>query len=94
VLLNEPMNNSIQQLRNQIDQIDRGILDLLSERFQLIESIKKEKKQNGFCIQDIEREQFLLEDRNKYGESIGVHPRLIEKMFQLIIEESILLQQE
>jgi len=55
------MTQDLTALRNQIDQIDDGILALLDQRMDLAKHVAEAKKETGKSILDTEREAQLLE---------------------------------
>lgn len=85
---------SIEVLRKQIDGIDDKILQLLSERFALCDAIGLYKKQNQLSVVQNERFAEVLRSWKKQGSQYGLSEELIEKLLQLIHEESINIQRK
>lgn len=56
----------LNNLRNEIDVLDKQIAKLLNERFILIEKVKKVKTQNTFKIEDKQREFDIITNNLKY----------------------------
>lgn len=52
---------NLDELRAQIDSVDRNILDLFRDRMALSAEIAKVKKVNGLAILDVEREKAKLD---------------------------------
>ena len=52
---------NLEELRSQIDSVDRNILDLFRDRMVLSAEIAKVKKANGLEIIDVEREKAKLD---------------------------------
>jgi chorismate mutase / prephenate dehydratase len=50
----------IKQLREQISDNDRGIVELINKRLRLVAQIKRYKEARGFEFLDPEREQWML----------------------------------
>jgi chorismate mutase len=86
------MNNDLQQLRENINTIDRSIIELLAKRFGIAKQIGEIKKQSGMSIEDRDREQRLFEFYRKLGDEFGVDQVFLKKLFEDIIEESKRLQ--
>ena len=79
----------ILDLRKEIDRIDGEIFDLLKRRFEISKKIGRVKAGNGLDIEDIEREKAMIEKRI---EESGLSEDFVEKLFELIFEESKRLQ--
>lgn len=56
----------LNNLRNEIDVLDKQIAKLLNERFILVEKIKKVKVQSTFEIEDKQREFDIITNNLKY----------------------------
>jgi chorismate mutase/prephenate dehydrogenase len=72
-------------LRDEIDQIDHKIVDLLRQRNKVVEKVAQVKKTTGFGIRDFVREKSLLEDRGKRAECAGLRSEVIESLFRVIL---------
>lgn len=75
-------------LRDQIDEVDKALLDLLARRLQLVAEVGEVKSQHGLPIYVPEREASMLASRRKEAESLGVPPDLIEDVLRRIMRES------
>ena len=80
---------NIHELRNQIDNIDREIMHLLSDRMKLSEAIGNYKKLNNISIYQPDRWNEIIETVVKKGEDQGLSGDFIRKVFTAIHEESI-----
>lgn len=80
--------------RNQINNIDENIVQLLAERKILTLKIAQSKIKNNQAIRDIEREKKILQKLITIGKKNHLEPDYITQLFQLIIEESVLIQQK
>ena len=63
--LNGKSNNKLSMFRNQIDEIDRGLMDILIRRVSLSKEIAAYKLENDLPIRDRDRELILIDDRTK-----------------------------
>jgi len=72
-------------LRDEIDQIDHKIVDLLRQRNDVVEKVAKVKKTTGFGIRDFTREQSLLVDRGQRAQQAGLRSEVIESLFRVIL---------
>ena len=83
------------EIRQQITQIDRSLLKLLSERHRLAFDVVRSKEVTQKPLRDVEREQQLLQESIRYAENENyqLEPQYITQIFQKIIEDSVLTQQ-
>ncbi|QIQ41411.1 MAG: chorismate mutase [Buchnera aphidicola (Aphis urticata)] len=84
--------NDLLNFRNEINNIDKKIVILLAKRKKLVLKIAKSKIQNNQPIRDIDREKNLLSNLTSVGRKQNLNTNYIKRLFQLIIEESILTQ--
>ena len=75
-------------LRDQIDAVDKQMLDLLAQRLALVEKVGEVKSEHGLPIYVPEREAAMLASRRQEAEKIGVPPQLIEDILRRTMRES------
>lgn len=68
--------------RNEIDALDKQIIALLEQRFAVVEQIGKYKQKADLGVQDLKREQAVLE-----GIAMVVHNRQLVHSIQHIYEQ-------
>ncbi|MEZ9699989.1 bifunctional chorismate mutase/prephenate dehydrogenase [Vibrio sp. 10N.261.46.E12] len=78
----------LNELRDQIDAVDKQILDLLAQRLALVEKVGEVKSEYGLPIYVPEREAAMLASRRQEAEKIGVPPQLIEDILRRTMRES------
>ena len=78
----------LNELRDQIDAVDKQILDLLAERLALVEKVGEVKSEHGLPIYAPDREAAMLASRRKEAEKKGVPPQLIEDILRRTMRES------
>lgn len=78
----------LNELRDQIDAVDKQILDLLSQRLALVEKVGEVKSEHGLPIYAPDREAAMLASRRKEAEKKGVPPQLIEDILRRTMRES------
>jgi chorismate mutase / prephenate dehydratase len=83
---------TIDDLRKQIDEVDNGIIDLISRRMAITRDIGREKMQAGRPIEDKARERAVLENLKKLAGSHNLNPVDIERIYQEIFTASKELQ--
>lgn len=87
------LDSDLLNLREKITAIDRNILDLLSQRKDLALEVAKAKLSMHREIRDTAREEALLENLETLAEKYELDKKYISRIFRLIIDESVLLQQ-
>jgi len=91
------MSNSfknIEDIRCEIDKLDNKIIELISERFNLVKEIMNFKNN----IEDVyakERYNAVIQQRRKIAEQYNLNPDVIESIYRILmnyfIEEEIKL---
>ena len=77
----------LRELRDQIDAIDRSILELLAQRLRLVMRVGEYKRANNLAIYDAERERDLLA-RVANAAPTPLEPAMAQRIFQCVIQES------
>ena len=80
-------------IRNNINQVDSEILQLLSKRRKLSEEVITSKKESDKPIRDTDRETELLSKIINSGKELGLDAHYVSKIFYDIIDDSVRLQQ-
>ena len=75
-------------LRDQIDEVDKALLNLLAKRLELVAEVGEVKSRYGLPIYVPEREASMLASRRKEAENLGVPPDLIEDVLRRVMRES------
>jgi chorismate mutase len=86
--------NRLAELRRIIDEIDDDIVNALKRRVQVIEEIGTYKKEHNITIFQLERWQEILRTRSQWADKLGLSRQHVEKLCQLLHEESIRVQNE
>ena len=80
--------NSAEEVRNQIDKIDRHIIELFAIRHTYVEEIVRFKNdEEGIIAHD--RKKQVIHDRRKWAKENGLDADTFEKMWLLLIENNI-----
>lgn len=89
------MSLDLSDIRQQITQIDRNLLKLLSERHRLAFDVVRSKEITKKPLRDVEREKQLLQELVNFAqaENYQLDPQYVTQIFQRIIEDSVLTQQ-
>lgn len=80
--------NELSQLRQQIDDIDNQLVELLAKRAKVTARVGKYKSKVGLPIYVPEREAELIAKRRSEAEQLNVSPVLVEDLLRRIMRES------
>lgn len=86
--------DKLTQFRNMIDAVDDELMNVLKKRMQIIEQIGAYKKEQHITIFQLERWQEIIRTRQQWANQLGLPNEYIEKICQLLHEESIRIQTE
>ena len=75
---------SIEDIRKEIDHIDKQIIGLFGERYKYIKEIVRYKKDEEDVIAR-KRYDLVLETRRKWAIETGIDPDVIENIYKLLI---------
>lgn len=89
---NPVTTDKLLELRKMIDEIDDELMNVLKKRLQVIEEIGTYKKEHNIAIFQLERWQEILRTRGQWADKMGISRQHIEKICQLLHEESIRIQ--
>lgn len=83
--------STINEIRTQIDQIDKQLIGLLGERLKFVKSIVRFKKDEEDIIARKRYEQ-VLEERRSWAEENSLDPDVIEDLYKSMIRYFIEVQ--
>ena len=86
-------DNPLLGIRERITALDLKLLELLAERRDLALDVARTKQASHLPIRDKERERDLLSALVEAGKKQRLDGYYITRLFQLIIEDSVLTQQ-
>jgi len=86
--------NRLEELRNQIDNLDSELLNLLSRRMTISKKIGAYKEENNVTILQIRRWKKILKTQKENGFLAGLSQEFIQTIFDNIHDESIRVQNE
>lgn len=76
---------TIDEVRSEIDALDKSILDLLRQRFEYVKEVVKYKDNTDDSIEDKGRKQSVLQSRRQWAEERGLNGDVIEEMYSKLI---------
>ena len=88
-IASEEYHAAMEKMRQQINQLDDELLDLLGQRMKIADKIGQYKKENNITILQTNRWNSILERAFRKGEQIGLTNEFITKYFDAVHMESI-----
>lgn len=82
----------LQNYRNQIDQIDAKLIELLAERFEVVKKVWEYKKLNNLPPLQPGRWQEVLNSKKKIAWEKWISPEFIETIWNEIHEYALTLE--
>jgi len=79
----------LQEARDRIDEIDRRFVELLAERYAVVDDICALKEQEDDTVRDPDREAELLDHVSAIAEENGLSPALVRRLFKEILSHSV-----
>jgi len=84
----------LQDARDRIDEIDRRFVELLAERYDVVDDICEMKEETGETVKDHDREAQLLDHVSTIAEENGLSPELVRRLYGEILDHSVARQRE
>lgn len=81
--------NTLEELRNRIDQLDKELLQVLKNRFDVVEKIGQLKKEKGIPAFDEMRWNEVSKSRKALARSLHIPEHIIEEVFNIIHKYAI-----
>lgn len=75
----------ITEVRNEIDNIDKAVIELLAERFEYVKEVVKYKENSRDSIEATDRRNAVIQGRRKLAEEYGLDPDVIEEIYDRLI---------
>ena len=82
------------ELRNQIDEIDRQLVKLLGERMDLVKEIGTLKKGADLPIEDTDREQIMKDNLKRLAAENDLSYEFVNQLYSHIFMESRRVQED
>lgn len=83
---------SLEEYRTQIRERDRKLLALIRERLSLADKVAEAKQREGLPTIDVDAEHAVMENLIQASKELGVEPSFARRLGQLLIEESVKVQ--
>ena len=89
---NTEFRTLLNNLRTEIDAIDKKLVDIVGQRTEIVREIGRYKKENAVTILQIERWFEILKSRKDWGHDTNLDPQMVGELFELIHKHSVLTQ--
>lgn len=96
--LRDKQNHSLEEqeqlskYRQQIDRYDEILMDIISDRMEVVKQIGQFKKENNITILQENRWKEIMEKNRKIAEQRGFTDTFVDRLFKAIHQESINIQ--
>ena len=77
------------RLRRELDEIDRGLIDLIARRLSVVGEVGAAKARSATPVRDVERERAVLDGVVALAEERGVSGDLVRRIFREIIGHAV-----
>lgn len=77
---------TLAELREEIEDIDRELVELIARRTYVADTIAQVKDQRGLPTTDEEQEQRVMDRAGRNAEQFDVDANLVKAIFRLLIE--------
>ena len=91
--MTEENGKSLEALRDQLDRIDRELVERAAERQRIVSEIGRIKKSVGRQLRDFRRERQVLDGVRAHAEGFGLDPNVAECLLTTLIEASLTRQE-
>lgn len=90
----EDFKLQVSQLRTQLDQLDNDLINLLSDRMEIVGKIGLLKKKSNVTVLQTSRWDETLKHVRRHGEEHGFDEAFVDSLFKTIHQESINRQEK
>jgi chorismate mutase len=90
----DPAEMDLDELRTEIRDIDREIVELIAQRTYVADSIARVKEEKGLPTTDESQEEAVMERAGENAEQFDVDANLVKAIFRLLIELNKVEQRE
>jgi len=87
------MVNDLDELRKDVREIDREIINLIGKRSEITRKIGKRKKEEGIPLRNWDVEKVVIDNAVEVADELGISVGLIKSIMQQLIVESRIQQE-
>lgn len=81
--------DKLDEIRNQIDQVDRELLESLHRRMELVTRVGEYKREHNLAILDMDRWNDIFETRPEWGKKLKLKRGFVRDLYKLIHQACI-----
>lgn len=81
-----PEGMSLEELREEIEEIDRDLVELIARRTYVADTVAEVKAKQGLPTTDEDQEQRVMDRAGENAEHFDVDSNLVKDIFRLLIE--------
>ncbi|MFT4890277.1 MAG: chorismate mutase [Halobacteriales archaeon] len=82
----DPTEMGLDELREEIEEIDRELVELIARRTYIADTIAQVKEREGLPTTDERQEELVMERAGENAERFDVDENLVKAVFRLLIE--------
>ncbi|MEE4638376.1 MAG: prephenate dehydrogenase/arogenate dehydrogenase family protein [Wenzhouxiangella sp.] len=90
----DPVDPRLQSLRDELDEVDAGLVDLAARRQRIVAEIGRIKQTAGRQLRDFRREREVLDRVRARAEGVGLDPEVAEDLLKRLIDASLTRQEQ
>ena len=91
--MEDDFKNKLKEYREKVDEIDKGLVNLLNKRAEIVMKIKKLKEDQDVPLYDAKREEDLINNIVKYNKG-PLYNDNIEQIFESILRNVQILEKD
>ncbi len=84
----------LETLREKIDSLDQQLLELLSQRMDIVKEIGEYKRDNNVAVMQLRRWEAMIKSRIDFGKQQGLEEHYVKNLLRLVHKESVRKQAE
>lgn len=86
-------NRPLDELRTELESVDRQLIELIKRRQDLSSSIGAQKRSRGIATRDFNQERVVIERARRVADELGVSPDVAESLVLMLIRSSLTVQE-
>ena len=91
--MEDDFKEKLKGYREEINKIDRGIVDLLNKRAEIVLLIKRMKEKNDMPLYDAKREEDLMDNIVSYNKGPLYNDNIVQ-IFESILRNVLILEKD
>lgn len=91
--MSDDFKDKLKKYRIEIDQIDKGLVDLLNKRAEMVLEIKKLKEKHDLPLYDAKREETLMDNIVNYNKGPLYNDNIVQ-IFESILRNVQILEKD